>query len=163
MKKQERQELVKKLLDDSIEHGDIVIKVVSESGATEATVRKDIAELSTPEEDNETSEKVIKITLTADEKENKQLAKGRVTEYTVPTNEEDIVHVEIEKTSFASRGKGGKKSIPTVQKFDKRAWLQFRKNAHSLGYDHVRVLYAPSDMREEDLKVVVPEAPKEEK
>lgn len=107
--------------------------------------------------------KVIEITLTADEKENPQLAKGRVTEYTVPTNEEDIVHVEIEKTSFASRGKGSKNSVPSVQKFDQRAWLQFRKNAHSLGYDHVRVLYAPATMKKADLEVVVPTSPKEAK
>jgi len=99
-----------------------------------------------------TSGKVIKIDLTEEERNNKELAKGRITEYSVPPGEEDAIHVEIEKTEFSSVGK--KKSVPTVQKFDQRAWLNFRKHCSGLGYNHVRIIYAPEEIAPEFLAIV---------
>lgn len=85
---------------------------------------------------------IIKIELSEKEKTNTELAKGRLTEYKVPENELDIVHAELEQTDI-DRVSMDKKSKPYVQKFDVRAWNLFRSNAKKLGYDHVRVLYAP--------------------
>ena len=83
--------------------------------------------------------------------ENPELAKGRVRSYTVPSGEEGSVHAEIEQVQFDA-ATGRKKSVPTVQKFDPRAWDNFRRNAVKLGYTHVQVLHAPQGVDTEVLK-----------
>lgn len=113
-------------------------------------------------EEQPTEAKVVKIELSAKEKSNAELAKGRVTEYEVPANELDIVHVELEQTEL-DRSSGDKKSKPYVQKFDDRAWNQFRANAKKLGYNHVRVLYAPEGTNVEVLDPVKAETKEEKK
>lgn len=84
----------------------------------------------------------IKVEFSADEKSNPVLKAGRVEAYEVDEKELDFVHVELEKVEF-ERGTGKKKSKPFVQKFDPRAWNNFRGEAKKLGFTHVRVLYAP--------------------
>jgi len=84
----------------------------------------------------------VKIELTEIEKENKQLSKGRLTSYVVPEKEEGHVHVELEKVNINS-ATFQKESKPYVQKFDVRAWNNFRQNAIKIGFNHVRVLFAP--------------------
>lgn len=82
---------------------------------------------------------------------NPELVKGRVRSYAVPKGEEGAVHAEIEQVQFdASTGR--KKSVPTIQKFDPRAWDNFRRNAVKLGYTHVQVLHAPEGVDTEVLK-----------
>ena len=73
---------------------------------------------------------------------NPELEKGRVKKYVVPAGEEGAVHAEIEQVQFET-GTGRKKSVPTVQKFDPRAWNNFREACRSLGYTYVKVLHAP--------------------
>lgn len=107
-------------------------------------------------------DKIVKITLSNDEQANANLRQGRLEEYTVPGNELDIVHAEIEKVSIDARS-GKKKSVPAVQKFDLRAWRLFRKNAYNLGYNHVRVLHAPASVKGDDLKIAVPQPKAEPK
>jgi hypothetical protein len=92
-------------------------------------------------------ELVVEIPLTADEKENKQLAVGRQTKYTVPEGEQaDTVHVEVEKTKFTT-GPYRKTSKPQVLKFDTRTWLKMEDQLRAMGYDHIRVLYNPADKK----------------
>lgn len=74
---------------------------------------------------------------------NPELEKGRVKKYIVPEGEEGAVHAEIEQVQFET-GTGRKKSVPTVQKFDPRAWNNFREACRSLGYTYVKVLHAPA-------------------
>lgn len=83
--------------------------------------------------------------------ENPETAKGRVRAYEVPKGEEGSVHAEIEQVQFDA-ATGRKKSVPTVQKFDPRAWDNFRRNAVKLGYTHIRVLHAPEGVDTEVLK-----------
>jgi hypothetical protein len=89
----------------------------------------------------------VDVALTADEKENKQLAVGRQTKYTVPEGEQaDTVHVEVEKTTFSSNPYR-KTSKPQVLKFNTRTWLKMEKELATMGYDHIRVLYNPADKK----------------
>lgn len=74
--------------------------------------------------------------------ENPELAKGRVRAYKVPAGEEGSIHAEIEQVQFDA-ATGRKRSVPTVQKFESRAWDHFRRNAVKLGYTYVKVLHAP--------------------
>lgn len=83
--------------------------------------------------------------------ENPELVKGRVRAYKVPSGEEGAIHAEIEQVQFDA-ATGRKKSVPTVQKFDVRAWDNFRRNAVKLGYTHVRVLHAPEGVDTEVFK-----------
>ena len=165
MTKQERQDWIANLLELEIEHSEIIETVTKEAKVSEATVKRDIKEvLGAPEGDEnpndgnsaDEGDKTITIELTEAEKTNAELRKGRRTSYVVPSNERDTVHAEIEKVQFrrGGNGAGTKSSKPTVQKFDIRAWLKFRKNAKSLGYSHVRVLYAPENLPEKDRSVV---------
>lgn len=83
---------------------------------------------------------------------NPELEKGRVKNYIVPEGEEGSVHAEIEQVQF-EQSTGRKKSVPTVQKFDPRAWDNFRVNAAGLGYNYVRVLHAPKGVNTDVPKV----------
>jgi len=153
MSKQERRDLIDKLVaDGQLSADEIINQVAQESGVQPATVRKDVSELypnlltegydtSEASADETPEAKVVEFESTG----NPEMDKGRVTSYTVPEGEENIVHAEIEKVSFARSGAtaGRKTSRPTVQKFDIRAWNNFRKNARNLGYSYVKVLHAP--------------------
>lgn len=104
--------------------------------------------------------KIVKITLSEAEKNSPELAKGRVSgDYIVKENESDVIHVELETTQFNATS-GVKKSSPAVRKMNERAWLNFKKHCKGLGFNHVRVLYAPEGV---DTKIVDPRQPKEEK
>lgn len=93
----------------------------------------------------ETGDLLIKIELSEEEKVNKELAKGRLTEYTVKESEKDAIHVELENVTTA-RGSMRKTSLPFVQIYEKNAWHGYvRNNILSSGYSHVRILYAPKD------------------
>ena len=104
--------------------------------------------------------KVVTIRLTAEEKNNSELAKGRVISYEVPPDELNSIHAEIEQVAFRSGGAsaGTKTSSPFIQKFDPRAWANFRNSARALGWSHVRVLYAPPRFPKKDL--IIPEVKK---
>lgn len=84
--------------------------------------------------------KVVKIKWTEKEEKNEIFSRGRLKEYTVPADELDSVHVELEKEELKGLEKTSK---PYVQKFDLRAFDNFRKNGRMLGFSHIRVLYAP--------------------
>lgn len=171
MSKSERRDLIDKLIaDGEMSVDEVIAQVAQESGVQAATVRKDIGEmypdlLNADTTDADTSsdvkEKVSEALKGTDfsvatEKEtakvveiastgNPEMDKGRVKSYEVPDGEEGIVHVELEKVSFARSGAnaGRKTSKPKVQKFDVRAWNNFRKNARNLGFSYVKVLHAP--------------------
>lgn len=97
----------------------------------------------------EPKSKKVTFKLTERELSNAELAKGRVTEYEVPGKELHLVHVELEQTDFGVEGE--KVSKPFVQKFEERAWLQFRKVGIGLGYKHCRVLHAPANIKGDNL------------
>jgi len=84
---------------------------------------------------------IVEVKMTEQEEGNVEIRKGRVTEYEVPAAELGHVHVELEQVQIDSGFK--KKSKPFVQKFDLRAWDNFRKNVVKLGYNHCKVLFAP--------------------
>lgn len=94
----------------------------------------------------------VKVELTEIEKENKQLSKGRLESYVVPEKEEGHIHVEVERVKINS-ATGVKESSARVVKLDPRAWNNFRKQALKIGFNHVRVLYAPEGT---NLEVVDP-------
>jgi len=94
-------------------------------------------------QEEELQDLTVKIELTESEKDNKELAKGRRTEYVVPKLELEHVHVELEKVNIDS-ATFKKESTPYVQIFDPRSWNQFRNQALKLGFNHVRVLHAPA-------------------
>lgn len=98
----------------------------------------------------------VSIKLTAAELANPELAKNRRKEYFVPANELDSFHIEQEQVRFASVGENaGQKISPCyVQKYDARAWENFRKMARSLGWSHVRVLWAPKGTPVASLEVL---------
>jgi len=73
---------------------------------------------------------------------NPEEAKGRLLSYEVPKNETGFIHAEIEETQY-SASDGKKISTPRLQKFDLRAWLQFKAQASKLGYNFVKVWHAP--------------------
>ena len=95
---------------------------------------------------NETSKepqaKLVKITLSEKEKNNASFAKGRKTSYTVPENEQNAVHVELEKVEM-DNVTFEKKSKPEVVIYDINAWMMAKRNLALLGFSHIRVLYAP--------------------
>ena len=77
---------------------------------------------------------------------------GRKSEYTVPANELDFIHVEVEAVEFEKRG-GRKKSRPRVVILDGRTWPTWRQYAHKIGFSYRRVLYAP-DGAHQDFPVI---------
>lgn len=144
MNKQERRDLITSLFENEENtEAEIIAHVVNVSGVKEATVKKDIDDLLREDD-----------VLTFEPTGNEEMDKGRVTEYAVPEDEDTLVHAEIEKVSFNRTGSeaGVKTSKPSVVKFDVRAWNNFKKNAHNLGYSYVRVLYAPEGVDIEVLK-----------
>lgn len=153
MKKAERQLLVKKLLDEGVEHNEIIIEVVTDSQASEATVKSDIKAL-TNDDEGETGSITVKVNITDSEKNNSEHLAGRKTEYEVKESEQGHIHIEVEATSFSTAGK--KTSVPRVVKLDRKAWNKFRQEVIGLGYNHRRILYAPSDMTEEQLAILKP-------
>lgn len=89
----------------------------------------------------------VSIDLTTKEKNNEELRKGRVTEYSVKESEKGFIHVELENTIFRN---GEKTSTPMVQLYEPNAWHSYvRKNILSSGYSHVRILYAPDGVNTE--------------
>ena len=154
MKKADRQALVKELLDDGVEENEIIIEVTTQSGASEATVKKDIKELS---EDNSESEEgvIVKIIeLSEDEKANAELAKGRKTTYEVQVKDQGSVHIELENVQSGKNMR--KTSKPHVAMIDPKQWDKFRKQIILLGYDHYRILYHPEGMTEAQLEIPDP-------
>lgn len=144
--------LVKELLEDgSKDEATIIAEVVDAAGVSEATVQKDIEAIQNPEEQKPKAKSdpfKIKVELSDKEKANAEIAKGRVTEYEVPEKErEDTVHVELETVQMNADFE--KTSKPYIQKFDTRAWNNFRQQAKKLGINHVRVLYAPKGVNVE--------------
>lgn len=111
----------------------------------------------TSEDVKEPEAKIVKIELTEKEKNNKSLAEGRVTEYTVPANELGHVHVELESVQMNSNFE--KTSKPFIQKFDTRAFDSFRRIAKMQGFTHCRVLHAPEGVNTE---FIDPSKPKKE-
>lgn len=90
---------------------------------------------------------VIKIEFSEQEKANAELAKGRLTEYEVPEGEENVVHVELEKTHIGRDFK--KSSYPYVCKVNTNQWPSFKANLIKSGFNHVRVLFAPEGVNTE--------------
>lgn len=93
----------------------------------------------------EPTELNVKIEFTPAEKENKILQKGRITEYTVPLDELDSVHVELEQVemNLDANGMAFKKSNPYIQKYNAQTWLKQKDKLAFHGFTHIRVLYAP--------------------
>ena len=84
---------------------------------------------------------VIKVSLTKDEKENKQESLGRQTSYTVKATELNFIHVELENVKY----NGPKKvSVPFVQMYESNIWHSvIRNQILNSGYSHVRILHSP--------------------
>lgn len=174
MTKENRQKKVQELIETGIEVSEVKKQVAELAGVTTVTVARDIKELypnlsgaeNTPEPetptvvekpaDNAETEPAAELeeiptvvensggslVIQVEVTEKGEFAKGQRSEYVVPSNEKDTLHAEIEKRAF----KGGVKvSNPYVQKFDKRSWLNFKKNAKNLGFSYVKVLYKPVD------------------
>ena len=169
MNKTERRELITQLVNDGEDHEDIIREVVAKSGVQESTIVKDMVDiypdgLPKNAETQPASDIVVEASADDQQKASTQIVEriverivyveaipetdnGRISpaDYEVPKGEEHIVHVEIERTSF-NPNTGKKKSVPKVQKFDDRAWLNFKKHAKQQGFIHVRVLHAPDDV-----------------
>lgn len=111
-----------------------------------ATTKKDTSE-------KEPEAKIVKVEWTKKEQGNEEIRKGRIEkEYKVPANELNHVHAELEQVQMNTDFE--KTSKPTVQKFDLRAWDNFRKNVIQLGYNHCKVLYAPEGTNIETSKTL---------
>lgn len=127
------------------------LKADQEAAALEAA-NKIAEEAKAKAEEEAADSNVIKIQLSDKELKNQELAKGRKTEYTVDEKEVNNIHVEVEKTNMTATG--DKKSTPRILKFNGRSWEQFRKNGRLLGFNHIRVLFAPEGTNLEIVELV---------
>ncbi len=164
MNKNQRLSKIQEFLNDGLTADEIVEQHLDSLGVAETTLRKDIASLQNSDDEVVTNEAGEKMLPAKNWDQNikeypepgpdvhpKYKGWTHPSNYMVREADYDCIHVEIEDLRISNEGK---ESRPTIQKYNRRAFVNFKNTRFQLGYTHAVVLHAPDGV---DISLPKPE------